>query len=169
MGLRSDSICATIKKYKMSSAREPQLRTRHRPVYAASVAKCASVALIAPDYKYPAKPDPSALQAIAPVWGCELRPELVMVGDSPTHDAGAGHKSGYLASPGWNSLPIDQPEGKISVRDHVQGGPVLRDQISPRGTRWRCAHQTLLAAMAVSYGGWMGGATGGRYTQSTGR
>jgi hypothetical protein len=92
-------------KYKMS---EPQLRTRHRPVYAASVAKCAAVALNARDDEDPAKPDPSALQAIARVWGCELGPELVMVGDSPTHDAGAGHKPGYLRFPD-GTQPADRP------------------------------------------------------------
>jgi phosphoglycolate phosphatase-like HAD superfamily hydrolase len=49
---------------------------------------------ISRDDEYPAKPDPSALQAIARVWGCELGPELVMVGDSPTHDVGAGKAAG---------------------------------------------------------------------------
>jgi hypothetical protein len=44
----------------------------------------------------------------------------------------------------------------------------MRPNLTP-GDLLALRHQTLLAAIAVSYGGWMGGATGGRYTQSTGR
>jgi phosphoglycolate phosphatase-like HAD superfamily hydrolase len=50
--------------------------------------------LISRDSEYPAKPDPSALQAIAHTWGCESGPELIMVGDSPAHDVGAGKAAG---------------------------------------------------------------------------
>merc|ERR1712070_794414 len=49
---------------------------------------------ISRDDPFPAKPDPSALSAIADQWEVPLGPELLMVGDSPKYDVGFGKQAG---------------------------------------------------------------------------
>jgi HAD superfamily hydrolase (TIGR01549 family) len=95
--------------------------------------------LISRDDEYPAKPDPSALHAIARVWDCEPGPELVMVGDSPTHDVGAGKAAGMTTalldtgrrhSEGGSTNAADYVVGNLAeLAQHLFNSFELRSQL----------------------------------------
>mmetsp|Transcript_53734 Transcript_53734/g.96601 ORF Transcript_53734/g.96601 Transcript_53734/m.96601 type:complete len:397 (+) Transcript_53734:78-1268(+) len=62
------------------------------------------------DDDFPAKPDPTALNAIAARWGLPVSRDLLMVGDSPSNDVGFGKAAGV------STALLD------SNRKYVEGG-----------------------------------------------